>query len=132
VLRTIRIDDVMIAGTVHETRHRPCHSVDSNPAGRPMDPDHGIDLGRTNGSCQNRLWANPSVLPGIHYASSDFRQLRLYQIVSTRLASLRFWSAVMMGAFLRMEVAAMSRSAGSLLISDPRLTDSSAISGVIS
>lgn len=55
-----------------------------------------------------------------------------YQIVSTIAASLRFWSAVMTGALRRMEVAAINRSAGSLPISAARLTDSSAISGVIS
>jgi hypothetical protein len=35
-----------------------------------------------------------------------------------------------MGAVLRIEVAVIRRSAGSLLISDPKLTDNSAISGV--
>jgi hypothetical protein len=36
----------------------------------------------------------------------------------------------MMGIFLRIEVAAISRSTGLLLISDPKLTDNSAFSGV--
>jgi hypothetical protein len=37
----------------------------------------------------------------------------------------------MMGMFFRIEVAEISRSAGSLFISDPKSTDNSAISGVI-
>lgn len=52
-----------------------------------------------------------------------------HQIVPTILTSLRFVSAVIIGACLIIDVATMIRSAGSLFISDPKLTDNSAISG---
>ena len=59
------------------------------------------------------------------------RRYAPYQMVSIMDADIMPRSAVTTGAFLAMEVAAISRSAGSLLMAGPTSTDSPAISGVM-
>lgn len=62
--------------------------------------------------------------PGAHGGD---RANQTYQMVSNIAASRRFRSAVTRGAFMRIELAAINLSAGSSLMSDPRLTDESVI-----